>query len=378
MQTPRLLTNIHLEKNGIAAGRFRTGVSLHSHTLHSREPLSFIYRYAAQAGPLRWAVERGEGRYRRHHNDRSIDLSRAYWTPPLAAHDAWKLEMDQIEKHFGLNGMVSLTDHDSIDGPMTLRVLDSFHDLPVSVEWTVPYRETFFHLGVHNLPPERAREMMAAFAVFTAAPDERLLPELLNRAASDPATLIVFNHPCWDEGEIGKERHCSLAAVFCKRFGDIIHAVELNGLRPWRENREVMTMAEDACKPVISGGDRHGLEPNATLNLTNASTFEEFVDEVRDGKSEVLFTRHYFEPYAARILQNVQDAMADHKNHGRGWVRWSDRVFYVCDDGESRPVCQLWKNKPLAITLFETGLRALQHPGLQLAFRAFAREEAAS
>lgn len=67
---------------------------------------------------------------------------------------------------------------------------------------------------------------------------------------------------------------------------------EINGLRPWRENRAVIAFAEAAAKPVISGGDRHGLEPNANLNLTNAANFAEFADEVRTGWSDILIMPH--------------------------------------------------------------------------------------
>ena len=147
--------NIHLEKNGFAAERFRMGVSLHSHTLHSHEPLAPIYRYARKIGPVRMALERCLRQFSRANGGRPLDLSRAYWTPPLAPHDAWQLEHDHIRERFGLGALVSLTDHDSIEAPMTLRVLDCFRELPVSVEWTVPYREKFFHLGVHNIQPDR-------------------------------------------------------------------------------------------------------------------------------------------------------------------------------------------------------------------------------
>ena len=147
-------------------------------------------------------------------------------------------------------------------------------------------------------------------------------------------------------------------------------------MRTWKENREVIAFADTVGKPVIGGGDRHGLEPNATLNVTNAAGFAEFAAQVRRGHSEVLFAAHYFEPFALRVLQDVQDIMADHENHGRGWVRWSDRVFYICDDGEPRAIRQLWGETPVAVTLFEAGLRALRHPGLRIAFRALAREEA--
>ena len=375
MRNRHLAGNLHFEKNGSEFRRFRTGVSLHSHTLHSREPLSFIYRYARTVAPLRWAVERGERRYRALHG-KELDFSRAYWTPPISAHDAWALEARQIGTALGMQPLVSLTDHDNIDAAMTLRVLESFHDLPISVEWTVPYRNTFFHLGVHNLSLHKARRTMSELAAITAHPNEGAVAGMLESLAADPSVLVVFNHPCWDESEIGQEAHFDLAVEFYDRHNDWIHALELNGLRPWKENREVIALAEGLRAPLISGGDRHGLEPNATLNVTNAGTFAEFVGEVRDGVSEVVLMSQYCEPFSARILRGIQDAMADHRSHGHGWVRWSDRVFYVGDDGESRPVRQLWKNKPFAIRVFETGLYALRHPGMQIAFRAMAREEA--
>ncbi|MBS1871737.1 MAG: hypothetical protein JSU00_00885 [Acidobacteria bacterium] len=373
MQGPRLRANIHLESNGTANGRFRTGVSLHSHTQHSREPLSFIYRVTGKLAPVRWAVAGFERRYREAYGT-NLDLNRAYWTPPLSAHDAWRLESGEIEQRLGLASLVSLTDHDSIDAAMTLRVLDSFHHLPVSVEWTVPFRGTFFHLGIHNLPPERARAVMTEFERFTASPVESELAGLLEAATSNPAVLAVFNHPCWDENEIGHREHVALAHQFCLRYGAYLHAVELNGLRPWKENRETMALSEAVGKPLISGGDRHGLEPNATLNLTNARTFAEFVEEMREGASHVLFTTHYFEPLPVRMLRGVQDALADHERGGR----WCDRVFYISDDGEHLPVHRYWKRRPLTVRAFETGLFALRHPGLRMAFRAFARQEAIS
>src|SRR5256885_6661415 len=82
------LTKFHFECNGNTARRFRTAVSLHSHTLHSRETLSFIGRLAKRVGPIRAALMRGEARYKSVHGS-SLDLSRAWWTPPAAPYQAW-------------------------------------------------------------------------------------------------------------------------------------------------------------------------------------------------------------------------------------------------------------------------------------------------
>ena len=367
---------ICFEKDSPPAARFRTGVSLHSHTLCSHESLSFIDRLGRTIKPVRIALEHLERSYERI-NGQALDLNRTYWTPPLAPRDAWQLEYDHVAR-FGLAPLVSLTDHDGIEAPITLRILDTFRDLPVSVEWTVPFKETFFHLGVHNLPPDGGVRNMRELAEFTAAPVPARLPALMAALASNPATLIVFNHPCWDENIIGRERYRSYVAEFCRRYDRWLHAVELNGLRPWKENQDVIALGAQTGKPVISGGDRHGLEPNTVLNLTNASTFSEFVQEIRAGTSEVFVTKQYFEPLSVRVLQSVQDMLVDYEAHGRGWVRWSDRLFFRCTDGEVRQLSHLWPRTPLAIRFCEAGVRAVRHPGLRVAFRAFARPQTAT
>ena len=109
-------SNIHLHWSARPSERFRAGVSLHSHTLHSRESLDFIYVAATRAPLLASVIRWGEGRYQAIHGT-ELDLSRGWWTPPLGPHDAWALEKSQIEE-FGLNAFVSLTDHDNIEGPL--------------------------------------------------------------------------------------------------------------------------------------------------------------------------------------------------------------------------------------------------------------------
>src|SRR5262249_47496008 len=134
-------------------------------------------------------------------------------------------------------------------------------------------------------------------------------------------------------------------------------------------------LARQFNKPVISGGDRHGLEANTILNLTNATTFAEFVQEIRDGYSQVLLTRQYAEPMAMRLLQNVEDVLGDYDGHIHG-RHWSDRAFYLCDDGVVRPLSVLWGVEPLAIRIFTRGVNLLRHPQFKHAFRwAFAKRE---
>ena len=152
---------IRFEKEPNVTANFRSGVSLHSHTLHSRETLDFIYRLAEGFAPIRPVLQWGQNRHRAFHGY-ELNLKKAWWTPPLSPHDAWKVETDHIRNRFRLDALVSLTDHDSIEAPLLLRVLDECRNTPVSVEWTVPAGGTFVHLGVHNLPVESARTVMGA------------------------------------------------------------------------------------------------------------------------------------------------------------------------------------------------------------------------
>ena len=342
--------------------RFATAVSLHSHTLHSRESLDFFYRIARHCAPARWVLRRGEARYQSRHGV-PLDLRRGWWTPPLAPRDAYSVEFDQISS-MGLAPIVSLTDHDDIEAPMSLQAIEASRNIPVSVEWTVPFRNTFFHLGVHNLPPNRARAMMDRLRAFTERPRECDLRAILADLHAEPGTLNVFNHPLWDETGIGTEQHRTAALALLSQHGEYLHAIELNGLRPWRENASAIRLASDWAKPVISGGDRHVIEPNATLNLTNAGCFAEFASEIRSGWSDVLLASHYRTPYAMRVFHNILDVFRTYENHGLGWTDWSDRVFYTLHDGTIASLSQLWGNcPPFPVGAF-AGFMHLAIPGI--------------
>jgi hypothetical protein len=218
---------------------------------------------------------------------------------------------------------------------------------------------------------------MADLEDFTARPVQSRLPALLESLAANPATLVVFNHPCWDERGIGEEAHRGTMHRFIQAHRAWLHAFELNGLRPWSENHRVFSLSSTYGLPLISGGDRHALEANTLLNLTKASTFEEFVEEIRQGESNILITEQYKEPFALRILQNIEDILSDLPDHALGWRRWSERTFYQHDDGIIRSLQEDWNDRePLAVTIFVRGFRLLRNPPIKQAFRfAHRREE---
>jgi len=329
-----------------AAKGFAMGVSLHSHTNQSKETLDFISELSKDWGFLQPVIRWAERRSIRL-TGIPADYARAYWTPPLTPSLAFDLERRQIENTLELPGLVSITDHDDINAPMLLRAVPSSRHIPVSVEWTVPFGETAFHLGIHNLPSATGADWMERLAAFTALPVEtrapRLLTEMLSELDEISGVLIVFNHPLWDLYRVGKDRHDVLVNEFLAVNGQFVHALELNGLRDWKENREAATLAGKWNQLVISGGDRHGVEPNANINLTHASSFTEFVHEVRrERQSHVLFMPQYAEPWKHRILQSTLDAIRDYPHFPEGSRLWDERVYHPDANGMIQPMTRLW------------------------------------
>jgi len=326
-----------------AAHGFRSGVSLHGHTNQSKETLDFLASFGAQYPWIRPLLSRLEQRSEQLYGLR-IDYSASYWTPPMTPKLAFDLESGQIAK-LDLAPMVSLTDHDNITAPMLLRTIASARQIPVSVEWSAPYGEQSFHLGVHNLPSARATEWMETLAEYTAHPKDERLTEILRELHELPNVLVIFNHPLWDLYLVGQEKHNFLVNEFLQKNGNFLHALELNGLRNWDENRAVRQLAEQWNMLLISGGDRHGVEPNANINLTNAASFTEFVHEVRrEKKSDVLFMPQYAEPWKHRLLQSTLDAIRHYPEFPQGSRTWDERVYHPDASGAVRPLSELWPN----------------------------------
>jgi hypothetical protein len=326
-------------KTGVAR-RFQTGVSLHSHTMHSEESLSFLPVIARKVPIVRQAVEFEERRYEEKHGH-PPNYDAAYWTPPLSEREAFQLERKQITESLDLAPLVSLSDHDSIEAPMHLHLVERPEAVPVSVEWTVPFGSSFFHVGVHNLPHGEARLWMNELAAYTRAPRPETLLELLTALDERPGVLIIFNHPFWDEKGIGAAAHRQLIASFLDHCGPRLHALELNGMRSWKENKQVIELAKATGRCLISGGDRHGLEPNAVLNLTNAATFEEFVEEIRrDRLTDIMVMPQYREPLAVRYAECVWETIRDYPQK-KGRERWPDRIYQRTPEG-GVPFTRIW------------------------------------
>jgi hypothetical protein len=331
----------YLWRDKSATQGFRSGVSLHSHTNQSKETLDFLANLGNQYPLIRPLLSRLESRSEQMHGVR-INYAESYWTPPMTPMLAYDLERRQIEK-LDVAPMVSISDHDNINAPMLLRTVPSARQIPVSVEWTAPYGDQSFHLGVHNLPSARATEWMQTLADYTAKPSDKRFTEILIALNDEPNVLVIFNHPLWDLYLIGAEKHEFLVNQFLQTNGAYLHALELNGLRHWDENRAVRRLAEKWNMLLISGGDRHGVEPNANINLTNASSFTEFVHEIRrQKKSDLLFMPQYAQPWKHRLLQATIDAIRSYPEFPQGSRTWDERVYHPDANGVVRPLSELW------------------------------------
>ena len=171
---------------------------------------------------------------------------------------------------------------------------------------------------------------------FTARPNSGWLAEMLRAFDSNPGCLVVLDHPYWDQTAIGSDLHQVFPEEFVQRFRPWIHALEIDGLRDWSENRRTLALSRRYGMPLVSGGDRHGREPNAALNVTFAATSGEFAQEVRRRVGQVVLMPQYRRPLVTRIIENFAHIVSDASDHGLGWTLWTERVFRRCDDGEVR------------------------------------------
>jgi hypothetical protein len=349
----------------------RAAVSLHGHTNRSKESLQFIPELARKGPMLSEALQKQCNKARF-----PIDFSRAYWTPPLTPKLAYETEKNQIENTLGLKSLVSLTDHDNIEAPVLLRTERETAKTPISLEWSVPFEGTIFHLGVHNLPSGQAQAIMDDLAAYTRCPNEQILCELLAMLSVFPGVLVVFNHPLWTQTCVGVHRDGQVLERFLTCAAQFLHAFEINATRSTRENKRVEELAERWECPLVSGGDRHGCAASGALNLTQAETFCEFVGEIRqERRSHVLLMPQYAEPVSIRTTRTLLDVIRDYPEYPVGSKRWDERVFHPdgCG-GPDRPLSSLWKKPPEFLERILSSIRLLENATVQRAMqRVFRR-----
>lgn len=360
-------TSFHAFHDRSVRAAFDTAVSLHSHSRHSREALSFLPATIGWIPVLGSLFRRELSRYRREHGS-PIDLARAYWCPPLTARAVVESEIRQIEGRLGMRAFVALTDHDTIDG-----CLSAPHDssVPVSFEWTLPFEGITLHLGLYNVPASVAAAVVDDCQGYRAMPNRGRLAELLEHIGASRSTLIVLNHPLWPlHGQDVRP-----VARFLACFGRWVHALEVNGFRPWCENRAVLVLADRFNVPVVAGGDRHGLMPNALLNLGWNDSFDGYADQIRvTGRNRVLIMPEYREHTTARTIAEIAAVMRVAPRGAADRLHWTDLVF-VEQAGEERPLFRGGRRAPLWLNAAAVLTRMAASRPLRPALRAALRSE---
>ncbi len=364
--------NVHFLKRGEQLGdAAKTGVSLHCHTLHSRELIDFIPYYAERIPVVSYLVRR-ERRRCEAEGRQMPDFKTGYWTPPLTGRGVFDLETEAMAG-LGLESIVSITDHDTIGANLEIRDHLSHERAPISLEWTVPFENAFFHLGIHNLPAEQAEQMTAALLDYTATgPDDARLNELFGMLNDEPSVLVVFNHPIWDIEMIGQENHERALRRFVATHSRWLHAIEINGFRTWSENLEAMKLASGLGLPVVSGGDRHCLHSNTMLNLTDAESFEDFVDELRiERRSRIAVRPEYHLPLPSRQLASIAQILGSYDDFEEGRRTWPERVYFDSDGTGIKTLHEHWNGRPpMWTTAALLAVKLLAHPMMRPAIAA--------
>lgn len=349
---------------------YLTGVSLHGHTNRSREALDFIPQLAQRLPMLHAALEKQCKK-----STIPVDFNKAFWTPPLTPMRAYETERNQVEDVLGLASLVSLTDHDTIEAPSLLRTVAETSQIPLALEWSVPFRGTTFHLGVHNLPSASAQSIVADLNECTRNPVERRISELLAMLDQIPDALVVFNHPLWNQSCTGEGRDGEVLDRFLRQTVDFLHAFEFNATRSSKENKQVIRLAERWERPLVSGGDRHGCEPSGVLNLTRCETFSEFVDEIRrQQRSHILLMPQYAEPAIIRTTRTLLDVIREYPEYPDGSRRWDNRIFHPdAVGGANRPISALWNAPPAYVERTFACIRILENAAVQRVLRRMFR-----
>lgn len=351
------------------------GVSLHCHTQYSKENLDFLPHYAKRIPVIAGFFDRECKLYRKREG-RCIDWETAYWTPPMTPELVYETEAKQINDA-GLDAIVSITDHDCIDANLAVNSSQA----PISMEWTVPFDCGFFHLGVHNMPAERAAgitETLLAYTFDPARHSTENLDEIFAMLEEIPGILIVLNHPLWDIERVGKQMHEKLLEDFLRIHGRWMHALEINGFRLWSENKAVIEIAESLGLPIVAGGDRHGCQPNTIINIANCGSFDEYAETLRRTKrNEVVLMPAYERPIISRQLRSFAEIVGHYPQFAEGRQVWMDRMFFDVGDGTGlRSVSGHGMIVgPLWLRLAIRTLSILGNPKLAVLFR-FARGKA--
>jgi len=295
------------------SGRFRSLVSMHTHSNHSVEkmrPLDSVMALWFMA-PLRAIVRRAFGL----NGVADLKYADLWYNPPYSPEEVLRMETESA-RTLGFDYVqLAITDHDEISGAVELRQRcpAHAHRIALSEELSVRYEEHLFHIGISGL---REDNVVQTHSAIQQAQREGRLDDMFDilKAAQ---CLVVLNHPLipWSKGDA---RTCALSLL--KRYGSVIDAVEFNAMRGQKENASVLELARHVNKPVIGGGDSHLLLASAVVCGSGTDNYADFVREVKSGHAVPVIKSDYFAPMKWKLFLRTLHFMAHYRQicHFRG------------------------------------------------------------
>jgi hypothetical protein len=292
------------------AREFGCAVSPHNHSHHSIENMSFLNEVVKLRfmRPFRGLLQSAFGLA----GIADLNYADIYYRSPLSVEDVLQAESDSVA-NLGFDGVyLGITDHDEIAG--SIELLRIHPELAarnsLGEEISIYFDDYLFHLGVTGMPAAGVEQL---HAVLQLAARERRLDDLFEMLRAS-GSLVVFNHPLvpW-----GKDPGRKIpAGALLDRYGWAIHALEYNGMRSRKENDLVLQLARQVGKPVVGGGDSHLLLASSVLSLTHAANFQEFAEEVKQGRAVPLVLPTFFAPLRWKIFLRVLYFIAHYRRIG--------------------------------------------------------------
>lgn len=288
-------------------------VCLHTHSCYSRENLAGL-NWVVQLGymrPFKGLLQRSFGLA----GIPDLDYAELGYHPPFRPDDVWRMETENARRLGVDRLLLAITDHDEVAGALELRRTHPEHSPHIALgeELSIRFDGHSFHLGVSGLPEDRLHDVSASLhASARLGHLDAVFEELASLGC-----LVVLNHPLITWNGTATEVP---ALGLLKRYGWAIAALELNGMRSLAENQSVVELARHVAKPILGGGDSHLLMPSSALCASRATTYADFVAEVRSGCGRPIVTREYFSSLRWRMTLRVLSFIAQYREiaHFRG------------------------------------------------------------
>jgi hypothetical protein len=292
------------------ARKFAYAVSPHNHSNHSIETMGFLNQVIKLRfmRPFRGLLQGAFGLA----GIADLNYADIYYRSPLTVEEVFLTESANAEA-LGFAGVhLGITDHDEAAGSIELLRAhpEEAHRNPLGEEISIYFDDYLFHLGVTGMPVAGIEQLHAG---LQAAARERRLDDLFEMLRSSGA-LVVFNHPLVPWGKNPGRK--IPAEALLDRYGWAIHALEYNGMRSRGENDRVMELARHAGKPVVGGGDSHLLLASSVLSLTQAASYQEFAEEVKEGRAMPLILPTFFAPLSWKLFLRVLYFMGHYRRIG--------------------------------------------------------------